>query len=104
MGGRSLQRDVAARATHEDVRRLLDQQVAVVSSSQLGRTQLERPDQASVRVTRLEALDARPQLRLHRRARDGRTMRPPAPADLGIDRGIEQLAEVHLAFGREPFR
>ena len=49
MGGRSLQRDVAAGATHEDVRRLLDQQVAMVTSSQLGRTQLERPDQAIVR-------------------------------------------------------
>ena len=39
-------------------------------SSQLGRTQLERPDQTSVRVTRLEALDGRPQLHFHRRAGD----------------------------------
>ncbi len=103
MGGWSLERDVAAGATHEDVRRLLDQQVAMVTASELGRTQLECLDQAIVGVPRLEALDARPQVRLHRRARDRRTMPPPAPADLGIDRGIEQLAEVHLAFGREPF-
>ena len=104
MGGRSRQRDVSARATHEDVRRLLDQHVAVVFSSQLGRAQLERPDQTGVRVTRLEALDGRPELHFHGRAGDRRTVHPPAAADVGVDRGIEQLAEVHLAFGREPFR
>ena len=94
---------MAACATAEHVRRLVGQQIAVVPSSQLRCIEPEGGDQRAVRAVFFKLFDARPQLPFHRRPRDDRMMPPAVPADLGVDRPGEQLAEVHLAFVREAF-